>query len=166
MLVWHACNRKSQVCSAVTSKRLLNAFLLSIMRLSVAFDRHTQTNKCKKREKEKKREKKRKKREREKISYVLAKLSLSYPVRRRKECNRQCEHTKLALQTYKERKRKRRKKKNDESKRMPSQDKWDCIKQLSAVAQVNCVIFQRKREREDEKKEKNIIILPLKKTRK
>ena len=37
------------------------------------------------------------------------------------------------------------------SKQMPSQDKWDCIKQLSAVAQVNV----KKRERKVEKSQTN-----------
>ena len=70
-------------------------------------------------EKEREREKREEVR---KISYVLAKLSLSYPVRRRKNVIDNANTPSLLCRQLKEREKKKEEK-EIESKRMPSQDK-------------------------------------------
>ena len=143
--------RKLQVCSATISKRLLSAFLLSIMRLLYGLkNKHIHTNKSKWEEKKKRRREEWKWNE---ISYVLAKLSLSYPVKINSARNTpRLFFFQWLLCRLRRRRRSKKKKKNEKkqhkeknkSKQMPSQDKWDCIKQLSAVAQVNVKRMERK----------------------
>ena len=66
--------RELQVCSATIPEGLLSAFLLSIMRLKCDLqNKHAHTNKSKWESESERRRKKN-------VSYVLAKLSLSYPV--------------------------------------------------------------------------------------
>lgn len=100
-------------------------------------------------------EKKKERREEEwkwnEISYVLAKLSLSYPVKINSARNTPrlffFQWLLCRLRRRRSKKKKNEKKQHKEknkSKQMPSQDKWDCIKQLSAVAQVNVKRMERK----------------------